>query len=57
MVQIIKSENEYYIFDGYDYYGSFYSIAEAETNKRTYRNTPRLKMTKAPTNPVFIVNP
>ena len=34
----------------------FNSIAEAETNKRTYRDTPRLKMTKAPTNPVFIVN-
>jgi len=42
--QIVKSKNEYYIYDGADFFGSFHSIADAEYNIKNLgrSNNPKL---------------
>jgi hypothetical protein len=55
MVQIVKSNNNYYIYDGYDFYGSFHSIAEVENNIKSYKKNPRL-LTKPLKSYTFIKN-
>lgn len=38
--QILKSKNNFYIYDGRDFFGSFHSIADAERNlKNIYKNS------------------
>lgn len=34
MLKIVFSNNEYYIYDNYDFYGPYHSMAEAEFNRK-----------------------
>lgn len=54
--QIVKSKNEYYIYDGADFFGSFHSIADADYNIKYLSDNHRLKLQKSLDSYAFITN-
>ena len=54
--QIVKSKNDYYIYDGTNFFGSFHSVADANYSIKYLYNTPRLKLQKNLNNYALITN-
>lgn len=54
--QIVKSKNEYYIYDGADFFGSFHSIADADYNIKYLGDNHSLKLQKSLDSYAFITN-
>ena len=44
--QIVKSKNNFYIYDGFDFYGSFHSLADAEYNIKSLSRNNNLKLSE-----------
>jgi len=56
MLQIVEYKNNYYIYDGYDFYGAFHSIADTELNIKSYKARPNLLLTNPLKSYIFIKN-
>lgn len=44
--QIVKSKNNFYIYDGHNFYGSFHSLADAEYNIKNLGRSNNLKLSE-----------
>jgi hypothetical protein len=44
--QIVKSKNNFYIYDGHNFYRSFHSLADAEYNIKNLSRSSNLKLSE-----------
>ena len=44
MFKIVYANNEYYLYDGFDFYGSYHSIADARTGRNDLKRQHKVTL-------------
>lgn len=47
MFKIVFSHNEYYLYDGFNFYGSYHSMADAETGRHCLKQQHAVPLEQA----------